>query len=186
MPSETTGATGLAGRYAAALYELADADNKLDKVADDLRALDVMISESDDLSRLISSPVLSRTEQADGILAICKKASMDDLTQRFVGACAQNRRLNVLSSIIKAYLGELSHRRGEATAQVISAEKLDDSQLKAVSDALKKSIGTKVAVEAKVDETLLGGMIVKVGSRMVDSSLKTKLQQLHLSMKGVG
>lgn len=186
MPSETTGATGLAGRYAAALYALAEQSKKLDKVADDLRALDVMISESDDLSRLISSPVLSRTQQADGVLAICKKAGMDDLTQRFVGTTAQNRRMAVLSSIIKAYLDELSHRRGEATAQVISAQKLDEAQLKEVSDVLKKAIGTKVAVEAKVDETLLGGMIVKVGSRMVDSSLKTKLQQLHLSMKGVG
>ncbi|MCK5545834.1 MAG: F0F1 ATP synthase subunit delta [Rhodospirillaceae bacterium] len=186
MPSETTGATGLAGRYAAALYALAEADKKLDKVADDLRQLNTMISESDDLARLISSPVLSRIQQADGVLAVCKKAGMDDLTQRFVGTTAQNRRMAVLPSIIKAYLDELSHRRGEATAQVVSAQKLDEAQLKEVSDVLKKAIGTKVAVEAKVDETLLGGMIVKVGSRMVDSSLKTKLQQLHLSMKGVG
>lgn len=186
MPSETTGTTGLAGRYAAALYELAETDKKLDVVADDLRKLDVMISESEDLARLVSSPVLSRGQQSDGVLAICKKSGMDDLTQRFVGTAAQNRRMASLSSIIKAYLNELSHRRGEATAQIISAQKLDEAQLKEVSAVLKKAMGTKVAVEAKVDETLLGGMIVKVGSRMVDSSLKTKLQQLHLSMKGVG
>lgn len=186
MPSQSTGSFGLAGRYGSALYQLAEADKKLDTVADDLRALNAMIIESDDLSRLITSAVLSRKEQADGILALCKKASMDDLTQRFVGTTAQNRRLDVLPNIIKAYLDELSHSRGEATAQVVSAQKLDDSQLKAVSEVLKKAIGTKVAVDAKVDKSLLGGMIVKVGSRMVDSSLKTKLQQLRLSMKGVG
>ena len=186
MPSDTTGATGLSGRYAAALYELADADNKLDKVAGDLRALDAMIGESEDLSRLISSPVLSRDEQTNGILALCKKASMDELTQRFVGTTAQNRRLFALPSIIKAYLDELSYRRGEATAEIVSAQKLDENQLKAVSDVLKKAIGSKISVEQKVDESLLGGMIVKVGSRMVDSSIKTKLQQLRLSMKGVG
>ena len=186
VPSDTTGATGLSGRYAAALYELADADNKLDKVADDLRALAVMIGESDDLARLVSSPVLSRDEQTKGILALCKKAGMDELTQRFVGTTAQNRRLFALPGIIKAYLDELSRQRGEASAEIVSAQKLDETQLKAVTDELKKAIGTKVSVEQKVDESLLGGMIVKVGSRMIDSSLKTKLQQLRLSMKGVG
>jgi len=186
VSSTTTGATGLSGRYAAALYELADADKKLDKVADDLRTLAAMIVESDDLARLVSSPVLSRDEQTKGMIALCKKASMDELTQRFVGTTAQNRRLSALPNIIKAYLDELSRHRGEASAEIVCAQQLDETQLKAVTDELKKVIGTKVSVEQKVDESLLGGMIVKVGSRMIDSSLKTKLQQLRLSMKGVG
>ncbi len=186
VSSETTATTGLAGRYAAALYELAESANKLDKVAEDLKALRSMINESDDLRRVITSPVLTRAEQVQAMTAVTAKADMDQLTTNFVGTAAQNRRLFALEGMIKAYLTELSTRRGEATAQVISAKTLSDAQLQAVSDVLKKAVGTKVSVEAEVDETLLGGMIVKVGSRMVDSSLKTQLQQLHLSMKGIG
>ena len=186
MSSETTGTTGLAGRYAAALYELAESASKLDKVAEDLKSLRSMIQDSDELGRVIASPVLTRDEQVKAMTALCAKAEMDELTGNFVGTVAQNRRLFALDGMIKAYLNELSRRRGEATAQVISAKKLSDAQLQAVSDVLKKAVGTKVSVEADVDESLLGGMIVKVGSRMVDSSLKTQLQQLHLSMKGIG
>lgn len=186
MSSETKGATGLAGRYAAALYELAESAGSLDKVAEDLKALGSMIQESADLGRVISSPVLTRKEQASAMVAVCDKAGMDDLTKNFVGTVAQNRRLFSLASMIKAFLDELSRRRGEATAQVISAKELSDKQLKAVSDVLKKAVGTKVSIESSVDEGLLGGIIVKVGSRMIDTSIKTKLQQLHLSMKGIG
>lgn len=186
MASSFTGSTGLAGRYASALLELADEAGKLDKVADDLKSLSAMMGESDDLKRLIASPVLTRAEQTNAMTALCKKAKLDALTSQFVGTVAGNRRLFALGSMIKAYLDELSHRRGEATAEVVSATKLTDAQLKAISDALKKAVGTKVSVDAQVDESLLGGLIVKVGSRMIDSSLKTKLQQLRLSMKGVG
>jgi len=186
VSSETKGATGLAGRYAIALYELADSAKKLDKVAEDLKTLRQMILESADLRRVISSPVLSRDEQVQAVTALAKEAGMDDLTGNFVGTVAQNRRLFAMESMIQAFLDELSSRRGEATAQVISAKELSDAQLKAVSDVLKKAVGTKVSIEPTVDESLLGGMIVKVGSRMIDTSLKTKLQQLHLSMKGIG
>ena len=186
MSSETTGTTGLAGRYAIALYELADSANKLDKVAEDLKALRSMINDSEDLNRVITSPVLTRGEQVKVMTALAAKAEMDELSANFVGTVAQNRRLPSLDSMIKAFLSELSRRRGEATAQVISAKTLSDAQLQAVSDVLKKAVGTKVSVEADVDESLLGGMIVKVGSRMVDTSLKTQLQQMHLSMKGIG
>lgn len=186
MSSETKGATGLAGRYAIALYELAESANKLDKVAEDLKSLRQMIQESAELGRVITSPVLSRAEQVKVMTALAAKAGMDELTGNFVGTVAQNRRLFALSGIISAFLDVLSSRRGEAAAQVITAKELSDAQLQAVSDVLKKAVGTKVSVEPLVDESLLGGMIVKVGSRMVDSSLKTKLQQLHLSMKGIG
>jgi len=186
VSSETTGTTGLAGRYATALLALAEPAKKLDKVAEDLIAMRSMISDSDELSRVISSPVLTRNEQVKVMMALAAKAGMDELTGNFVGTVAQNRRLPALVGMITAYLNELSRRRGEATAHVISATTLSDAQLAAVSDVLKKAVGTKVSVEADVDETLLGGMIVKVGSRMVDTSLKTQLQQLHLSMKGIG
>lgn len=186
MSSETNGATGLTGRYASALIELADAAKSLDKVAEDLASLRSMIQDSDDLGRVISSPVLSREEQVNVMTALCAKAKMDSLTTNFVGTVAQNRRLPALIGMINAFLNELSRRRGEAKAHVTSAKKLTAGQLKAVSDVLKKSVGSKVSLEADVDETLLGGMIIKVGSQMIDSSLKTQLQQLHLSMKGIG
>jgi F-type H+-transporting ATPase subunit delta len=186
VSSETTGTTGLAGRYATALYDLAESASKLDQVAADLKSLRSMINDSDDLNRVISSPVLTRNEQVRAMTALCGKAGMDELTGNFVGTVAQNRRLFALDGMIKAYLSELSRRRGEASAQVISAKTLSDAQLQAVSDVLKKAVGTKVSVEPHVDESLLGGMIVKVGSRMIDTSLKTQLQQLHLSMKGIG
>lgn len=186
MSSETKGATGLAGRYAIALYGLAESAKKLDKVAEDLKTLRQLIQDSADLRRVISSPVISRRDQANAMAALCAKAGMDELTGNFVGTVAQNRRLFALDSMIKAFIEILSRSRGEATAQVISAKELSAAQLKAVSDVLKKAVGTKVSVEPTVDESLLGGMIVKVGSRMVDSSLKTQLQQLHLSMKGIG
>lgn len=186
MSSETKGATGLTGRYAIALYGLAESANKLDKVAEDLKTMRQMIQESAELRRVIASPVLSRGDQAKAMGALCAKAGMDELTGNFVGTVAQNRRLFALEGMIKAFLEVLSRSRGEATAQVISAKELSSAQISAVSDVLKKAVGTKVSIEPLVDETLLGGMIVKVGSRMVDSSLKTKLQQLHLSMKGIG
>jgi len=186
VSSETNGATGLTGRYASALIELADAAKSLDKVAEDLASLRSMIQDSDDLGRVISSPVLSREEQVNVMTALCAKAKMDSLTTNFVGTVAQNRRLPALIGMINAFLNELSRRRGEAKAHVTSAKKLTAGQLKAVSDVLKKSVGSKVSLEADVDETLLGGMIIKVGSQMIDSSLKTQLQQLHLSMKGIG
>jgi len=145
-----------------------------------------MIQESADLGRVINSPVLSREQQVNVMTALCAKAKMNDLTTNFVGTVAQNRRLPALVGIINAFLDELSRRRGEAKAHVTSAKKLTAGQLKAVSDVLKKAVGTKLSLEADVDESLLGGMIIKVGSSMIDSSLKTKLQQLHLSMKGIG
>ncbi len=182
----TVQSTGLAGRYAAALFELADADKALDAVADDLAVFGRMVETSDDLRRLVRSPVISRAEQEKAVLAIAEKAGMNKLTQNFVGVIAQNRRLFALPNIIGAYHAILASRRGETTAEVVSAKELSDAQMGALSDALKQAVGNKVTVDAKVDPGLLGGLIVKVGSRMVDSSLRTKLQQLHLAMKGVG
>lgn len=182
----TAQSTGLAGRYAAALFDLADADKALDAIADDLAVFGKMIESSEDLRRLVRSPVISRDEQEKAVLAIADKAGMNKLTQNFVGVIAQNRRLFALPDMISAYQGILASRRGEATAEVVSAKELSDAQMSALSDALKQAVGTKVAVDAKVDSDLLGGLIVKVGSRMVDSSLRTKLSQLRLAMKGIG
>ena len=186
MSSKTTGATGLAGRYAAALFDLAEAEKLLDQAAEDLGTLGDMIGESDDLRRLIRSPVISREDQNRAIGTIMERAGICDLIRRFVGVVTQNRRLFALPDMILAYVNILARHRGEATAEVVSAKALTEKQFTDIGDSLKKAIGSKITVDAKVDPDLLGGLVVKVGSRMVDSSLRTKLQQLRLAMKGVG
>ena len=186
MSSEVMGVTGLSGRYAMALFELAEVEKQLDSVAEDLDAIGAMTEDSEDLAHLIHSPVISRDEQARAIAAILDAAKIGQLTRNFIGVVAQNRRLFALPSIIHNYHMLLASRRGETTAEVVSATALTEKQLKAIGASLKKVMGTKVSVETKVDAGLFGGLVVKVGSRMVDSSLRTKLSQLRLAMKGIG
>lgn len=183
MSSDIAGASGLAGRYATALYELAEADKQLDTVAQDLSAISDMVDDSADLSRLIRSPVIARDDQVAAMDAILTQAGISELTKRFIGVVAQNRRLFALTAMIKQFQGILARRRGELTAEVTTAQALTDAQRQAIEDGLKKAMGTKVAVDARVEEDLLGGLMVKVGSRMIDSTIKTKLQQLRLSMR---
>jgi F-type H+-transporting ATPase subunit delta len=178
--------SGLAGRYAAALFELADEGKALDAVADDLAALQQALDESEDMTRLVRSPVLDRDEQWKAMSALLDKMDANDLTKKFLGVVTANRRLFALSGIIRAYLEELASRRGEVTADVVSAHPLTDSQIKALEESLKKALGGKVAIASRVDTSILGGLIVKVGSRMIDSSLRTQLQKLKFAMKGTG
>ena len=180
------GESGMAARYALALFELADEQRKLDVVADDLKALDAAIEENEDLRRMMASPVIGRDAQGQAIGEILKQAGADDLTQRFVSVSAANRRLYAIRDIIKAYLAELAKRRGEVTAEVTSALALSEEQTRAVEDALQRVEGRNVALSLKVDPALIGGMVVKVGSRMIDSSLKTQLDRMKLVMKGAG
>jgi F-type H+-transporting ATPase subunit delta len=186
VASEGTGVSGLAGRYATALFELADENKALDQVAQDLATLKKMLAESPDLDRMVRSPVLTRGDQAKAMGVLMKQAGVSDLTQRFVGLVAQNRRLFALRGMIEGYLAELARRRGQMTADVTSAYKLSDPQVQALTDALRSSMGSKVEVRVTVDPALIGGMIVKVGSRMIDSSVRTKLNKLQIAMKGVG
>lgn len=186
MANKTTGASGLAGRYATALYELAETDGKLDEVAGDLRRLMTMIGESADLARAIRSPVISRDEQGKAMEALAVKAGLGDLTRRFLGVVARNRRLFAIADIISAYLDILATGRGETSAEVVSAAELSKAQLERVAASLKKATGTDVNLNTRVDPGLLGGLVVKIGSRMIDSSLRTKLQHLRLAMKGIG
>jgi F-type H+-transporting ATPase subunit delta len=178
--------TGLAERYAVALYDLAEGAKALDAVADDLKALNQAIAEVPDLRRVLTSPVLSRADQSKAIAAVLEKAGANELTRRFVGTIAQNRRLAVLAEINKAYLSLLAEKRGEVLAEVVAAQALTDAQVAKIQDALKGTYGSKVVVDVKVDAGLIGGLIVKVGSKLIDHSLKTKLMRLQLAMKGVG
>jgi F-type H+-transporting ATPase subunit delta len=186
VASKTKGSSGLADRYATALFELADEAKSLSEVADELQRIGSMINESRDLRRLIRSPVISRDDQCKAMDALLKKAEISDLTRRFVGLTARNRRLFVLPDIIAAYRDMLAGRRGETTAEVLSAKALTKAQLAGISESLTKAVGTKVALAASVDPDILGGLVVKVGSRMIDSSLRTKLNRMRLAMKGVG
>ncbi len=185
MASESTAGSELGERYATALYELADEAKALDEVATDLRALRGLIDESADLRRLIRSPVLTRAEQGKAIAALAERAGFQPLVRNILGLLARNRRLFVVPQVIQAYLAELAFRRGEVTAQVIAAQELTAAQRQTLDEKLRRAVGGKVAIELRVDPSLLGGLIVKLGSRMVDASLSSKLQRLQLAMKGV-
>ena len=186
MASETTGVSGLAERYAAALFDLADERRTLDEVASDLRQLRAMLAASVDLSRLLRSPVLTRSEQGKAIGALAAHAGFSRLVRDFFAIVAKNRRLFAVPAMIEVYLAKLAERRGEVTAEVVAAQPLSETQLARLSDQLRRSAGRQVSVDARVDPGLIGGMIVKVGSRMVDGSIKSKLQRLQLTMKGIG
>ena len=183
MASEATGVTGLAERYAAALFELADERRALDEVASDLRALTAMLAVSGDFVRLIRSPVLSREQQSKAIEAIAQRAGLSPLVRNFLAVVARNRRLFAIPAMVEAFLVKLAARRGEVTAQITVAQALSEAQHEALNEQLRRSTGSKVSLNVQVDPTLIGGIIVKLGSRMVDASIASKLQRLQFAMK---
>ncbi|HEY5210424.1 MAG TPA: F0F1 ATP synthase subunit delta [Stellaceae bacterium] len=185
MASEATGVSGLAERYARALFELADDGRSLDQVAGDLKSLGRMLAESAELRRVIRSPVIGRDAQGRAIAALAEKAQLSQLTRNFLGLLARNRRFFALPEMITAFLANLAERRGEVTAVVTSAAPLTAAQSAALAEALRKSAGAKLAIDSRVDPSLLGGIIVRIGSRMIDASLKSKLARLRLALKGV-
>lgn len=184
MASNSSDTSGIAERYATALYDMADEAKQLDAVADDLRGLKSLLEDSNDLRRLVRSPLIDRQVQTAAMMAVLEKAGVGDLTRRFVGVVGQNRRLFAMSAMIDAFLAVLARRRGEETAYVSSAAALSDAQLDRLAETLRKAVGSKVRVETAVDPALIGGLVVRVGSRMVDSSVRTKLQRMQLAMKG--
>ena len=184
MPASSVHASGLAGRYAVALFELAEEQDALDVVAGDLHGLREMLADSADLTRLIRSPVLSRDEQARALAAIGERAGFAPLTRQFLGVLAHKRRLFALPDVIEAYDAMLAEHRGEVGAEVVSAVPLSPEQLDSVRQQLATAVGQAVTLSTAVDPSLLGGLIVRVGSRMLDASIRTKLHQLELVLKG--
>lgn len=176
----------MAERYAAALLEIAEERRALDEVASDLRQLRAMLATSRDLARLMRSPVLSRQEQARAVGALARGAELSPLVRDFLAVVANNRRLFAVPAMIDAYLAELAKRRGEVTAAVTTAQPLSEAQLEALAEQLRHTVGRRVFIDARVDPRLLGGLIVQVGSRMIDGSVDSKLRRLQLAMKGVG
>jgi F-type H+-transporting ATPase subunit delta len=184
VPSDQTQTSGIAGRYATALFELAVDRGAIDAVAGDLARLQAMIDDSNDLRRLIRSPLFSREQQSKAMEAVLRKAELSELVRNFVAVVARNRRLFAIETMIRTYRALVARHRGEVTAEVTSATPLSEAQRAAVEQALKAAIGSNIAVKTEVDPALIGGMVVRVGSRMVDSSLRSKLQRLQLAMKG--
>lgn len=176
--------TGIAGRYATAVFELAQDSNSIAAVEQDFAALQQLLSESADFARLVRSPVFSSDDQAKAMKAVLARVGASDLGTRFVLLLASKRRLFILSDIIKSFGRILARRRGEVQAEVTSARKLADAEVEELKAALKAKLGREPRLETKVDPTLLGGLVVKVGSRMIDTSLRTKLNGLRAAMRG--
>lgn len=181
--AETTRTGGLAERYASALYDLAREKNAADAVERDLKSLERAIHASADLRRLIKSPVFSREDQWKAMDAILARMNVSDLTRRFAGVVTANRRLFALPAIIAAYFVALAKARGEATAMVESATELSRAQAEALRASLKAALGDKIILVEKLESALLGGLVVRVGSLMVDSSIRTRLNSLELAMR---
>lgn len=174
----------LAGRYATALFELATENKAIDTVESSLATLKQAISESDDLSALTSSPVVSREDAGKAIAAAAASMELDELTTNVLGVLAANRRLDQIPALVRAFTTLASGHRGEVTAEVTSAHPLADGQIDALKAQLKKRVGSDVSVSTQVDPDILGGLVVKIGSQMIDSSIKTRLNTLSQAMKG--
>lgn len=185
MATDDTITGGVAGRYASALFDLAEEANQVRQVEKDLIALQGLLDESADLKRMVRSPVFSSEDQGRSIAAVAEKAGLTPLVVNFLKVLARNRRLFAVGEMIRTFLTLAARQRGEVNAEVASAHPLSDEQLAALKDTLRASAGKDVQLITKVDPTLLGGLIVKMGSRMIDSSLRTKLTSLKTVMKEV-
>jgi F-type H+-transporting ATPase subunit delta len=178
--------SGMAGRYATALFELALENNSVDEVKTDLDRFDALIAEIADLERLVRSPVFSADAQGKALGAVLDRAGIGGLPAKFLQVIAANRRLFAAREIIRAYRALVARHHGEVTAQVTVAEALSEPHRAAITDALKSVTGKDVGLDVKVDPAIIGGLVVKLGSRMVDSSLRTKLNSIKHAMKEVG
>lgn len=175
--------TGLAGRYATAVFELAEEQGAVDAVSRDLAALKGVIHESADLARLVKSPVFGAEEQVKALAPVLALLNLSPLSTKFVLTVAHKRRLFVLDAIIAAYERLVARARGEIAADVTAARPLKESEMTSLKAVLKARLGREPRLSSRVDPALLGGLVVKVGSRMIDTSLRTKLEGLSAVMK---
>lgn len=188
MPVADTshGTSGVAERYASSLFELALEAGVVEAVGADLDRFQALLDESDDLKRLVVSPVFSAEDQSKAVSAIAEKAGISGLAANFLKVVANNRRLFAVPGMIASYRTTAAAHRGEIVAEVTSAHALDEAQETELKAALKSVTGKDVTIDLTVDPSLLGGLIVKVGSRQIDTSLRTKLSTLKLALKEVG
>lgn len=183
MAGEDPIISGMAGRYATALFELALEQNAIDAVRADLDKFEALVADSPDLGRLVRSPVFTAEQQSKALAAVLDQAGIGGLAANFLKTVAANRRLFAVGQMVRAFRALVARHKGEVTAQVVVAEPLDDRQREALTGALKTVTGKKVGLDVKVDPAIIGGLVVKLGSRMVDSSLRTKLNSIKIAMK---
>jgi F-type H+-transporting ATPase subunit delta len=186
VAAEDPSVSGVSGRYATALFELARDEKSVDAIKADLDRFDAMLADSADLTRLVRSPVFSADTQSKALAAVLDKAGISGISANFLRVLTKNRRLFAVSDVIRAFRALVARFKGEATADVTVAEKLSDKNLDALKTALKLVTGKDVALNVKVDPAIIGGLVVKLGSRMVDSSLRTKLNSIKHAMKEAG
>jgi F-type H+-transporting ATPase subunit delta len=172
----------IARRYASALFELADGP-MLDSVARDLEAVQGMLATSEDLRRMAASPLVSRTERVAAIEAIAAKAGLGDLTRKFLGVVATNNRLAALDGIATAFLGDVAARRGLRQVHVTTARPLDDGRRQALEASLNQALAARTSLTIRVDPSIIGGLVIRVGSQLIDASVKTKLDRLGRILK---
>jgi F-type H+-transporting ATPase subunit delta len=175
----------MAGRYATALFELALESKAVDQVQADLKAFDALVASSPDLLRLVRSPVFAADEQAKALAAVLDKAGIKGIAANFLRVVAGNRRLFAVREMIRGFNGLVARHKGEVTAQVTVAAQLSDARMGEIRDALRQVTGKDVQVDVDVDPSIIGGLKVKLGSRMIDASLRTKLNSIKLAMKEV-
>lgn len=186
MAAEDPSVSGVSGRYATALFELARDEKSIDAVRADLDRFEAMLNDSTDLKRLVRSPVFSAGEQSKALIAVLDKAGIAGVSANFLKVLTANRRLFVVTDVIRAFRALVAKFKGEATADITVAEALSEKNLDALKTALKTVTGKDVALNVKVDPSIIGGLVVKLGSRMVDSSLRTKLNSIKHAMKEAG
>ena len=186
MAAENPSVSGVSGRYATALFELARDENSIDAVKADLDRFAAMLDESADLKRLVRSPVFAAEAQLKALSAVLEKAEITGVSANFLKVLTANRRLFAVSEVIRAFNALVAKFKGEATADVTVAETLSDKNLEALKAALKSVTGKDVTLDVKVDPSIIGGLVLKLGSRMVDSSLRTKLNSIKNAMKEAG
>lgn len=176
--------TGLAGRYARALFDLAVEQGSIDTVAASLATVKAALASSADLRTLTTSPLLGRAAAAAGIASVAESLGLDGLTRNFLGVVAKNRRLAALPAVIREFDAMVAAKKGELTARVTAAHALTAEQQAALAAKLKASVGRDVALDITIDPSILGGLVVRMGSKMIDSSLKTRLSALGQALKG--
>lgn len=184
MDTQTGIAQGLAGRYATALFELAVDGKSLDAVGASLATVKRALGESADLRSLTTSPMIDRKTAAASVGALASAMQLDPLTANFLGVLAKNRRLAQLPQVIAQFEALAAARRGETVAVVTSAVPLSGAQQEALNAKLKTGLRRDVALDLRVDPAILGGLIVRTGSRMIDSSIRTRLDALGQAMQG--
>ena len=186
MSDSSASHAGIAGRYATALFELGEEGGALDQVEGWLGQLKEALGASEDLAALIRSPIVSREEQGTAMAAICDKMGIGAPVKPMIGLMASKRRLFALPDVINVFNQLLADKRGIVPAEVTAAAPLTDAQRAELEETIKKSVGADIALDVTVDESLIGGLVVRVGSKMIDTSIRTKLSKLQTVMKEVG